>query len=827
MCGLVLRLIQCKNASFLFHLILGNRVSQWVHVFNPPDVTPLYPFVNTLDPVENTSDHFANTSYPVAKSFYHVKAICLPHIILKSDPVKLTLIYHNYPPKLLNPITSVKSCEIIPDHVLYDIQWKLVVKIVFQGVAKGGGGVLVSTPLYIPQLAIYILNLDHYRKSNLHWLSVACQDRCLVGKHDQVLMFVFLLIDMQHALAKLTSKLHLFAYVNVLEQKVGVTTEASWEFLHVNCRQLSKFCLQSQTKSRSKLLEKHQCAVAANKRVPPEREELQPEIPQCWLLATDIQTLYVKAKNKGNMYTLPSLWRMCSIFHHHGQCNQIISIFVDQYFFSLSQPSSTTRLNPVIRFNSIFDHRSTLFEFAIDSRIQHCCQLSNPVLLFTITLSHFPLFLVCFFSLCPLLFLSPHPDTSHFPSISGMIFFLFCLCCSWLFLIFFVFSLVLFHSQYLNSHCQQLTPMEQRAHSEEKTCLNLNSNNTLQSSAHSLINSDLTTCFLFLFLSLYSSYHLSYCLLTSFLIFFYPQSYCLPVPVKSIPVAFLNISFFFSSLSSCNKSQINPFFYTFPQDLFRLHVSKNYIVSGPIPWKCFFSTKSVETNINHGFPFLYPRLTRMHTELKKVFWQCTKGTKHLQEDMCCVAGGAGGNHVQLPVLEKRMHVNIRDKNFNFSIFHFMDYGFKFHFKFLCAMVTRHATRKFVIIKGFVSLDICFPQEIYFVTLSKITLSKFITSQDFIKLSQKLAHTFARKYLHPVPAPVSLKIPAQTHLIHYNARKKQPGTRGVFDPCMLILPLALATNVPRKHPWRKLDKYGPQCQHPGQRIQNFKFYFILF
>ncbi|KNZ57774.1 hypothetical protein VP01_2076g1 [Puccinia sorghi] len=102
--------------------------------------------------------------------------------------------------------------------------------------------------------------------------------------------------------------------------------------------------------------------------------------------------------------------------------------------FSLSQPSST---NPVIRFTSIFDHCSTLFECVIHSRIHHRCQLSNPVLLFTITLSQFPLFLVCFFSLFPLLFRSPHPDTSHFPSISGMILFLFCLCCSWLFLIFF------------------------------------------------------------------------------------------------------------------------------------------------------------------------------------------------------------------------------------------------------------------------------------------------------------------------------------------------------------------------------------------------------
>ncbi|KNZ45924.1 hypothetical protein VP01_769g3 [Puccinia sorghi] len=53
-------------------------------------------------------------------------------------------------------------------------------------------------------------------------------------------------VYMQHAPAKLSSKIHLFVYVDVLAQslKVGVTTEASWEFLHVNRRQLSKFFLQ-------------------------------------------------------------------------------------------------------------------------------------------------------------------------------------------------------------------------------------------------------------------------------------------------------------------------------------------------------------------------------------------------------------------------------------------------------------------------------------------------------------------------------------------------------------------------------------------------------
>ncbi|KNZ43719.1 hypothetical protein VP01_993g4 [Puccinia sorghi] len=53
-------------------------------------------------------------------------------------------------------------------------------------------------------------------------------------------------VDIQHAPAKLSSKLHLFACVGVLalslyrRLEVRVTTEASWEFLQVNCRQ----CLQ-------------------------------------------------------------------------------------------------------------------------------------------------------------------------------------------------------------------------------------------------------------------------------------------------------------------------------------------------------------------------------------------------------------------------------------------------------------------------------------------------------------------------------------------------------------------------------------------------------
>ena len=50
----------------------------------------------------------------------------------------------------------------------------------------------------------------------------------------------------------------------------------------------------AQTKFRFKILAKPQCTVTANKGVPPEREELKPQLPQCWLLATNIQALMVE-----------------------------------------------------------------------------------------------------------------------------------------------------------------------------------------------------------------------------------------------------------------------------------------------------------------------------------------------------------------------------------------------------------------------------------------------------------------------------------------------------------------------------------------------------
>ncbi|KNZ54290.1 putative signal peptide protein [Puccinia sorghi] len=72
---------------------------------------------------------------------------------------------------------------------------------------------------------------------------------------------------MQHAPAKLPFKLHMFAYVEFLAQSlcikawlnhfwsmVGVKTEASWDFLNVNCRHLSKFFLQFPNFTSSPLL---------------------------------------------------------------------------------------------------------------------------------------------------------------------------------------------------------------------------------------------------------------------------------------------------------------------------------------------------------------------------------------------------------------------------------------------------------------------------------------------------------------------------------------------------------------------------------------------
>ncbi|KNZ44102.1 hypothetical protein VP01_950g3 [Puccinia sorghi] len=49
-------------------------------------------------------------------------------------------------------------------------------------------------------------------------------------------------VDMQHGPAKLSSKVCIFRFFGTVNvQYVGLTTGASWEFLRVNCRQLSKF----------------------------------------------------------------------------------------------------------------------------------------------------------------------------------------------------------------------------------------------------------------------------------------------------------------------------------------------------------------------------------------------------------------------------------------------------------------------------------------------------------------------------------------------------------------------------------------------------------
>ncbi|KNZ57969.1 hypothetical protein VP01_2028g1 [Puccinia sorghi] len=87
-------------------------------------------------------------------------------------------------------------------------------------------------PFRIPSLQL----LYHY--STISPLLSAIDEHALQKKLAQLPA-----VDMWHAPAKLSSKLHLFACVDVLEQslRVGVTTEASWVFLHFNCRKLSNF----------------------------------------------------------------------------------------------------------------------------------------------------------------------------------------------------------------------------------------------------------------------------------------------------------------------------------------------------------------------------------------------------------------------------------------------------------------------------------------------------------------------------------------------------------------------------------------------------------
>ncbi|KNZ52264.1 hypothetical protein VP01_362g6 [Puccinia sorghi] len=134
------------------------------------------------------------------------------------------------------------------------------------------------------KLSYWSMSECHFMKVKVRnidvWLeSATCKDRCLVGKHvllrkqqSEIKYVIDCLnlslqkkldqlhaVDMQHFPAKLPFKLHLFAYVEFLAQslcslhsdcasklawlnhfwrKVGVITEASCEFLHVNCRQI-------------------------------------------------------------------------------------------------------------------------------------------------------------------------------------------------------------------------------------------------------------------------------------------------------------------------------------------------------------------------------------------------------------------------------------------------------------------------------------------------------------------------------------------------------------------------------------------------------------
>ncbi|KNZ57413.1 hypothetical protein VP01_2167g2 [Puccinia sorghi] len=123
------------------------------------------------------------------------------------------------------------------------------------------------------------------------------------------------------------------------------------------------------TKYRSKLLEKRQCAVPAKKGVTPGREELQPELPQCWLLATDIQTLMVHRIEKSPLGII-FLTQVYQSFNPQGACAQV-----------------TTRKNALKKYLGGLTGRENLFVYLTDEysfiysgivyRLKHKCTFSD------------------------------------------------------------------------------------------------------------------------------------------------------------------------------------------------------------------------------------------------------------------------------------------------------------------------------------------------------------------------------------------------------------------------------------------------------------------
>ncbi|KNZ62533.1 hypothetical protein VP01_1258g2 [Puccinia sorghi] len=115
-------------------------------------------------------------------------------------------------------------------------------------------------------------------------------------------------VDMQDSPSKLPSKLNMFAYLDFLAhdwavftvtlQMVSVTTEASWEFLNVNCRQSSKFFFHS--------IKEAQCVLFSLLS--------QIETPSCLInsyfpsLLSDLNSIHLSARYKQSDYCLLSFF---------------------------------------------------------------------------------------------------------------------------------------------------------------------------------------------------------------------------------------------------------------------------------------------------------------------------------------------------------------------------------------------------------------------------------------------------------------------------------------------------------------------------------------
>ncbi|KNZ59292.1 hypothetical protein VP01_1765g3 [Puccinia sorghi] len=128
------------------------------------------------------------------------------------------------------------------------------------------------------------------------------------------------IFDMQHPPAKLPFKLHIFSCVEFLAQSlcIGVTTEASWDFLHVNCRQLSKFfCSSTITK----------CA-QGNLKHPSESQELTGLLHSC---TCSVKKAHLKPQKKIPIPSPPHVnsnltnYHSCTTFTQKPGCSTKIA----------------------------------------------------------------------------------------------------------------------------------------------------------------------------------------------------------------------------------------------------------------------------------------------------------------------------------------------------------------------------------------------------------------------------------------------------------------------------------------------------------------------